>query len=191
MSLADELAKLEELRRSGSLSDAEFTKATATVLSGAPAASGNDVAEQLADQLAEVKYQNELAQIDREWQIERQQYLIRTQYGMAQVPTAGMGIGTAVVAGVFGTIWTIFSISLTSGGPDFGAFSVAKVIFPLFGVAFTVAGIGYGIYTYNRAHHYQDAFARYQLRRERARAEPAASARPKDHRDSSHDIEPA
>ena len=36
MSLVDELAKLDELRRSGALSDAEFTKAKAALLSGRP-----------------------------------------------------------------------------------------------------------------------------------------------------------
>jgi len=83
MSLVDELTKLEELRRSGALSDAEFTKAKAALLNEAPAGRGLELGEHLADQLAEVKYQNELAQVDREWESERQQYLIRGMIRLA------------------------------------------------------------------------------------------------------------
>src|SRR5262245_9661928 len=167
MSLVDELAKLEELRRSGALSEAEFTKAKAALLSGAPAGSEHQLGEHLADQLAEVKHQNELAQIDREWQIERQQYMVQGRYGTTHVPTPGMGIGTAVVGGAFGLFWTIMAIAITGGAPDEGAFSIAKVCFPLIGIVLTAGTIGYGIYTYSRAQRYQQAFATYQARRAR------------------------
>ena len=56
MSLVDELTKLEELRRSGALSEAEFTKAKAMLLSAAPAGSQQQLCDHLADQLAEVRY---------------------------------------------------------------------------------------------------------------------------------------
>jgi hypothetical protein len=171
MSLVDELAKLEELRRRGALSDAEFTQAKAALLAGAPAASGQQLGEHLADQLAEVKHQNELAQIDREWEIERQQYLIRNRMGMAQVPTAGMGIGMAVVGGVFGVFWTIMAVAITGSAPDIGPLPIIKVVFPLFGVVFTLAAVGFGVYAYSRAQKYQEAFAAYQARRARVKPE--------------------
>lgn len=183
MSLVDELAKLEELRRRGALSESEFAQAKAALLSGAPGGSDQQLGQHLADQLAEVKYQNELAQIDRAWEMERQQYLIRGQHGTTHVPTAGMGIGTAIFGSVFGIFWTIMAVSITSGGPDFGGFSAVKAFFPLFGIVFTVAAIGYGMYAYSRAQKYQDAFAAYQARRARVRPEskPAAD-RPRDER---------
>jgi hypothetical protein len=171
MSLADELTKLEEMRRRGALSDAEFTQAKAALLAGAPAGSGQQFGEHLADQLAEVKHQNELAQLDREWEIERQQYLIRNRLGVAQVPTAGMGIGMAVVGGLFGVFWTVMAAAITGSAPDVGPFSIAKVFFPLFGVVFTLAAIGFGIYTYSRAQKYQEAFAAYKARRARVKPE--------------------
>jgi hypothetical protein len=171
MSLVDELAKLEQLHRSGALSDLEFTKAKAALLSGAPPGSEQQLGEHLAEQLAEVKYQNELAQIDREWEIERQQYLIRGRDGIVHVPTAGMGIGTAIVGGVFGVFWTIMAVSITGGAPDVGPFAIAKVFFPLFGVVFTVAAIGYGVYAHSRANKYQAAFAAYKARRARIKPE--------------------
>lgn len=192
MSLVDELAKLEELRRRGALSESEFTQAKAALLNGAPASSEPEMGGHLAHQLAEVRYQNELAQIDREWQIERQQYLIRGQYGTAQVPTTGMGIGTAVVGGVFGVFWTIMAISITGGAPDFGGFSVVKVFFPLFGVVFTGAAIGYGMYAYSRTQKYEEAFAAYKARRARVKPEQATEGqRSREHGDSSDKIRPA
>jgi hypothetical protein len=169
MSLVDELAKLEELRRRGALSEDEFTRAKAALLSGASPGAEQPLGEHLADQLAEVRYQNELAQIDREWENERQQYLIYGRYGTAQVPSAGMGIATAVIGGIFGVFWTIMAFSITSSGPDVGPFAIAKVIFPLFGVVFIVAAIGFGIYTYSRAQKYREAFQAYQERRARVR----------------------
>jgi hypothetical protein len=191
MSLVDELAKLEELRRRGALSDAEFTKAKAALLGGAPAGSGQELGEHLADHLAEVRYQNELAQIDRAWEVERQQYLLRGRYGMAMVPTAGVGIGMAVVGGLFGVFWTVMALSITGSAPNFGPFAVARVVFPLFGVVFTAAAVGYGTYAYARAKKYQEAFAAYQARRERVKPEPTAADQGREHGASSHNVKPA
>ena len=177
MSIADELTKLEELRRSGALSESEFARAKTAILSGSGAApSDASLGHHMSEQLAEVKYQNELAQIDREWQIERERYLITNNYGRGTVPTAGMGITMALVGGVGGLIWTIFAFSLTHSKPDgmpdgFGPPPIIGIIFPLFGVLFMGVGIGYGIYCYSRAGRYQQAFERYQARRRDIRPE--------------------
>jgi hypothetical protein len=148
MGIADELAKLEELRRSGALSESEFAQAKAAILSG----SGSDASldQHMSEQLAEVRYQNELAQIDREWQIERERYLITNNYGLRTVPTAGLGIATALIGGVGGLLWTIFAFWLTHQGPDgFGPPPIVGIIFPLFGVLFMGVGVGYGSYCYS------------------------------------------
>jgi hypothetical protein len=191
MSLVDELAKLEELWRSGGLSDAEYAKAKTALLN---AVSQPELREHLADQLTEVKYQNKLAQIDREWQIERQQYLIRSRYGIAQVPTAGMGIGTALIGGAFGVFWTMLALSIAGAAPhptsDFS--SLIRIFFPLFGIVFTVAAIGGGIYACIKAQKYQEAFAAYQERRARVKAGQAASADlPRGPSTPNHHVKPA
>jgi hypothetical protein len=165
MSLADDLNKLNELHFSGALSDAEFEQAKAALLQGSPPA------PHIGEQLNNVHYDNELARIDREWEMERQQYLVRTRYGVRTVPTAGMGIGMAIVAGVFGTLWTIMAIAITGAAPAFGPFAVAKVIFPLFGVFFILFGIGFGVYCYKMAQRYEEAFRAYQVRRQAVRPE--------------------
>lgn len=159
MSLADDLNKLNELRFSGALSDAEFEKAKAALLGEAPAPNPRD------EQLAAVLLENQLARIDREWETERQQYLIRNGYGFRQVPTTGVGIAAAVIGGGFGTLWTIVAIAMTSLAPNFGPFSVIKIVFPLFGVFFTVFGIVMGVYIYRRAKLYEERFRAYQARR--------------------------
>lgn len=169
MSIADELSKLEALRQSGALSEAEFARAKETVLSGAAAPAGPDLGQHLADQLAEVKQQNELAQIDREWEIERQQYLIAGGYGGKHVPTTGMAVAAGGIGGLVGALWTVMAFATTRGAPDDSIFAVVKVVFPLFGVVFTIVAVGYGIYCWSRAQKYQQAYHAYQRRRQAAR----------------------
>src|SRR5262249_24765837 len=130
VSIADELLKLEELRRGGSLTDEEFARAKAALLAGASAPPGEPVPQHLADQLAEVRYQNELARVDREWETERQKYFVTDRYGRRQVPTSGMGIGMAIGGGIFGVLWTVMAIAITGSAPAEGPFVVAKVVFP-------------------------------------------------------------
>ena len=53
---------------------------------------------------------------------------------------AGMNAFGAVVAVIFGIIWTIAAVSM--GAPFF---------FPLFGIVFVIAGIGQAVYHYHNA----------------------------------------
>src|SRR5712692_1011574 len=122
MNLADELTKLNELRFSGVLSDAEFEKAKAALLNPTRAAP-----EHAPEQIAAVRYETELARLDREWEMERQQYLIRNQYGIRQLPTTGIGIAMAGVGGVFGTLWTIVAFAITRSAPDVGPFPIVNI----------------------------------------------------------------
>ena len=171
MSIADDLSRLEELRRNGTLSEAEFANAKALLLNNPAPPAQEPLVKHLADQQAEIKYQNELARIDREWEMQRQQYYVTTRYGVRQLPTTGMGIGIAVVGGAFGVFWTIMAIAITGSAPDVGPFSVAKLIFPLFGILFTGAAIVFGIVCNIRAKKYQEAYEAYQRRRQQVRPE--------------------
>ncbi len=168
MNIADELKKLEELRWNGTLTEAEFAQAKAAILAKLtepPPEVKNEDTAKLASQLAEVRYQNELERIDREWEAEREKYYVVDKHGHRYIPTVAQGLGGAVVIGVFGLFWTIMAISITSGAPDFGPFAIAKVFMPLFGVVFTAVGIYLGINGANKAREYQDALAAYHRRR--------------------------
>src|SRR5688500_14678191 len=117
MSIADELSKLEDLRRRGVLSESEFAQAKAAVLAGTDAPA-DSASEHLAEHLADVRQQNDLARLDREWQMEREQYLVAGRRGVRHVPTTGASLAGAGVVGVFGVFWTIFAFAITSSAPS-------------------------------------------------------------------------
>ncbi|MCI0703849.1 MAG: hypothetical protein L0241_22545 [Planctomycetia bacterium] len=171
MSLADELKKLDDLRRAGTLTDAEFTKAKAALIAGGGSSGSGPVVDKLGEQLAEVRYQNELERIDREWEIEKEKYMLTGRYGRRYLPTTGLGLGTAAGGGIFGAFWTVMAFAITSGAPDVGPFQIAKVFFPLFGVVFTIGSIIYGVHMIQKANAYEQAFAEYKSRR--AAVDPA------------------
>jgi len=146
MSIADELLKLHTLHKEGMLTDAELEQAKASLLANPPGPA--------AGQLDELRHQNEIAQLDREWQIEREQYMVAGRYGSRYIPNKAMSvIGGVLIAG-FGTFWTIMAAGM--GAPFF---------FPLFGVVFVLAGIGMSVFSFVRASQYADAYRRYQHRR--------------------------
>jgi hypothetical protein len=169
MSLAEEIKKLEDLRWNGTLTDEEFARAKAALIGKledqAEPGHRGEAAGAVASQLAEVRYQNELARIDREWEIEKEKYMVTGKHGVRHLPTKGQGMAVAIMIGVFGAFWTIMAFSITSGAPDEGPFNLVKVFFPLFGIAFTVFGVYMGIHTMRKAEEYNRALAAYQERR--------------------------
>lgn len=169
MSLADDIAKLEDLRRTGALTDAEFAQAKAKLLAGETAPANDSVVEKLGEQLAETRYQNELARIDREWQMEREKYMATAKHGRRYIPTTHMGLATAIFGGIIGAIWTIMAITMTSAMAEHrfadNGFEVVRVLMPLIGVAVTIGAIAYGIHLVMKAEAHNKAFAAYQKRR--------------------------
>src|SRR5262245_39381991 len=86
MNIADELRKLQDLHRSGVLTDEEFATAKAAVLAGNTTddRAGNEPA--MHAHLEEIKLQNEVARLDREWELEREQYMVAGKYGYRYIP---------------------------------------------------------------------------------------------------------
>lgn len=170
MSLADELTKLEDLRRAGALTESEFARAKAAVLAGGSAPARDAVADNMAALLAEVRYQNELERIDREWAQEREKYMAIDRYGRRFIPNSTQSLGGAIFVGVFGLLWTVMAFGITSGAPSFGPFAIAQVVFPLFGVAFTAFGVVLGVRGAKKAEEYKLAHAAYLRRRAAVKA---------------------
>jgi hypothetical protein len=112
--------------------------------------------QKIAADVAEIKARERLEQIDREWMIQRERFMVRDKQGSSIPSTGGAVIGSIVVA-VFGIFWTIMAISM--GAPCF---------VPLFGVFFVVMGIANGISASNKAAGYSSAEAAYQEERDRA-----------------------
>lgn len=95
----------------------------------------------LSQQLERLARQNELEKLDRNWESHRQSFVVPGQHGDHPVPapqTAWIG-GAAVV--FFGLLWTVMTISITRSAPNVGPFAVARFVFPLFGIGFTVFGL--------------------------------------------------
>lgn len=166
-SLADELKKLEGLRWNGTLTDAEFERAKAALFAQLPSneqPTADDVSK-LEAELAELRAEKELERIDREWEAERQQFMVSDKHGHKSLPTAGGSLVVGVVGAVFGVIWTAMAIGITSGAPEFGPFAIAKVAFPIIGVAITIGAIVMGVLGAQKAGEYEKAHAAYQARR--------------------------
>ncbi len=160
MSISDELQKLDELRRSGALSADEFEIAKRKVLHGSEGVSG-------PDHLEEIKAQNEIAQLDREWRLERENYMVHGKHGHERIP----GKASSVIGGLFlvgfGIFWTVTASRMTGSsgiGPPGGAGGFG--FFPLFGVLFILIGAGTSIWSFLKAGQYEEAQDRYHRRRQ-------------------------
>src|SRR5205807_9654997 len=101
---------------------------------------GDPALRQVAATLDSLAHQGELARIDQEWQIEREQYLIRGRYGQQMLPSTGMSVVGGVVIVGFGVLWTILAFSITAHFPGGGG---AATVFPFFGLIFILAGLGW------------------------------------------------
>ena len=153
MNIADDIQKLHQLREQGALSQDEFEVAKRRLLESPQ--NTNSV-----DQLEEIKAQNQIAQLDREWEIERKNYMIDGEHGHQYIPgETSSVIGGVVIVG-FGIFWTCLALSITTNSP----FAMAQM-FPLFGVVFVLLGAGMSIHSYRTAGQYQEAHNRYKNRR--------------------------
>lgn len=113
----------------------------------------NERTERIEEDLAELTYRQTLEDIDREWEQEREQYMVTNKHGHRHIPSmAGSGIGCVVIVG-FGLFWTVMA-SQVGGGP-----------FALFGVLFIVIGVVTSVISYNKAEAYRSAERDYHLRR--------------------------
>jgi len=147
MSISDELQKLEALLERGILTREEFQKAKERVLT--ESAVGGP-----ADQLEEIRAQNRVAQLDREWDLERETYMVNGKYGRHLPSRVGNVVGGLLAVG-FGIFWTIMAVSME-----------APFFMPIFGVVFVTLGAVGSIHGFYKAGLYQSAQASYQRRRQ-------------------------
>ncbi len=106
----------------------------------------NERTEQLADQVAHLQLQNAREDIDRQWDRERERFLIRQKDGRQTEPST---FGSIVGACVMG------AIGLFAGG----------AMHPGIGVLIVVVAIGVGLFGMQRATKFEQARRRYQQRK--------------------------
>lgn len=152
MLISDELQKLDELYRNGTLSREEYEAARLRLLEGPGLVAG-------AEHLEEIRIQNEIAQLDREWLLERENYMLPNRYGYRRVPgKAGSVVGGIVAVG-FGIFWMAIASSMAAiGGGPFN-------VFPFFGVLFILFGAGMSVVGFMKSVQHDEAQRRYQRRR--------------------------
>jgi hypothetical protein len=161
VSIADELQKLERLRREGSLTDEEFCQARALILEGVESPTGEQAIQHLSHQLTEARSDRERAGLDLEWEIEREKhYLTTDRQGSRVLPSTRNSINFMIAGGIFGLI---------SGLMVALVFVLSVFVNPVFWALFGTAAIlltFIGIFQYPRARRYEDALASYQARRQ-------------------------
>jgi DNA-directed RNA polymerase subunit RPC12/RpoP len=125
-----------------------------------------ETTENLAAQVSKLTRQNEVEALDRQWEREKESYMVTNKHGAKHLPSRGGATAAGVMVCVFGVIWTIMAVAITSGAPDVGPFQVAKFAFPAFGVAFIIFGIFMAMNNYRKAQEYERAYRRYRQRRD-------------------------
>jgi hypothetical protein len=183
MGIASEIQKLEQLRLIGTLTDEEFAKAKSNLLATPSRAAVNEAGPYLEEQFAELHAQNELARLDRDWDIERQRYQIMGRYGLMYTPTVGTALATAVIGAAFGIFWTALGFTMTNVWSAFGLlnegpFLVINFIVPLLGILFTIGAIWRGVYYWLLAQNHATAYRVYQQRRDKLLSPNMRSVKP-------------
>ncbi|MBW4622036.1 MAG: SHOCT domain-containing protein [Cyanosarcina radialis HA8281-LM2] len=106
MSISDEIEKLKALYEAGTLSREEFELAKHQVLSGTAR----------SDNLEELRIQNQIAQLDREWELERENYMATGKYGCKYIPGKVESLIGGIFIVCFGIFWTFTAASMTGFG---------------------------------------------------------------------------
>ncbi len=127
----------------------------------------SETTQALSEQVEELARQTKLAALDRLWEKQRDDYMTTDKHGRSHLPDENNTVIGGIVIVVFGIFWTIMATSMTWSAPNWGAFAVAKFLFPAFGALFVIGGIAASIRNYQKAQDYKSARDRYQKERTR------------------------
>ncbi|MFN0053460.1 MAG: hypothetical protein ACKV0T_14850 [Planctomycetales bacterium] len=108
----------------------------------------------MASDLDAIRRQNEVAQLDREWEREREQYLITGRRGRTSLPSVSGSMWMLVLGLPFGLFWTVTSYFL--GAP----------IVPCFGLVFLGVVVLASLVNYQKAVAYRSRLMDYERRRQ-------------------------
>lgn len=128
----------------------------------------NETTESLREQVSRLTVQQELADLDREWDRKRQDLMISDKNGRKHVPNSTSSTIGGIVGVVFGCFWTMAAFGMASRSP-----SDVVGIFPVFGLVFIAFGVFGMIHTNAKAGEYKRAEAKHRLERARLRRESA------------------
>jgi DNA-directed RNA polymerase subunit RPC12/RpoP len=131
-------------------------------------ASFTEVITDLKEQVEKLTRQNEIDALDREWEAEKERFMVTGKHGHRHLPTRTGSLAGGIMITVFGIFWTAMAAGIAGFTGRFGGGPFGRLFscFPLFGVVFIVFGIGMSIISYNKAGEYEKALRRYNQRRE-------------------------
>ena len=155
MDVAREIQKLQDLYRSGAISEKEYAIAKAAIL--ANFVPGTVITEDSSVQkrLEEMKLVDEVNRLDLEWQSEREKYMVTGKYGNRYVPRKSMEILVGIL--FIGVGISIIQKSALTTNP----------IQLLMGILVIFFGILFGMFRYGKAREYERAYQAYLARRAR------------------------
>ena len=123
------------------------------------AAAWTETLEDLREDVRYLRRKADLADLDREWEAERERYLVKGKHGQTSAPSTGSGAASIVIALIFGGFWTTFAMGIAQGSPGPAA------LFPLFGILFIIIGVVSGVRQISKAQSLEEARTRYRSRR--------------------------
>jgi hypothetical protein len=135
------------LHQDGVLTDEELDRARTAVLVAPPV-------NPTAEQLDELRRHEEAAQLDREWEAERERYMARDKAGDLYIPSRVGHVVGGVLNAVFGLVWVVVT-----------ARANVPVFVILIGIAVALVGVGGSAFLAMKAGRYLEARHRYQQRR--------------------------
>lgn len=113
---------------------------------------------QLADDMEVIKMQNQIEQLDREWAMEREGYMVRNKHGVKEPPVTGIGAVIAVLITLVAIVFMGQLFMEVAGGSSMEALVIL-------GMA------GFGILTVatavRKGQRFQQGKQRYQTHRQR------------------------
>lgn len=127
----------------------------------------SETTENLAQQVSKLSRQTELETLERQWEAERESFMVTNNHGAKYLPDERSSMVGGVVTTVFGLFWTVMAFGITSSAPSFGPFGIVKIMFPAFGVLFIVFGIVVATRGSQKAKEYKIAQRAYLQRRQR------------------------
>ena len=117
------------------------------------------VIETIADDVKIIRRQNELEQLDREWETKKGDFMVSDKNGNRSIPTRGGSVAGGVAILVFGIFWIAMASNIGSKVGGAGA------LFPLFGLAFIIFGIFQATRGFTKADGFEQAESEYRKRR--------------------------
>lgn len=116
----------------------------------------NQTTGDLRDQITRLNRQQKISDLDRQWELRREDFMVTGENGHRSLPTEDTALFGGVVVVVFGIFWMVMACGITSGSP----FKAAGV-FPLFGLIFIAAGVFGAVNASVKAKEYKKAELKY------------------------------